>query len=358
MFGWKRQAIAAEHTIKCLEKRREVDRQERKAANIEADASRGRADVLGDWLAETEGRLAEVESQLQAEKGGHALTGKRLDQARAELSDTLAAIRRLELEALSWERGADRAGWQSRAEELEAELAELKRLRGQRVEELEAELARVTEQRNQVWRSLSAIDDTTHDALLPLTAPGSEERDEFIAAVSSTPAVRESVVEPGEETDVPEPPLDGSFAAFRAQVEAAGLTARSCSVGHWQIDDGETLVHVWPFGERGFRMAIAGQHATAGTIEEAIEMARRKTVKLKEEDEPPTLSPYEQFAAEVEAAGLTAHNYGDGDWQIRGGLWIIAVWPEKQGVRMLRQKEESKLGSIKEAIALANEVPF
>ena len=71
----------------------------------------------------------------------------------------------------------------------------------------------------------------------------------------------------------PEPPPDGSFAAFAAQVEAAGLTARDCGGWHWQIRGGKQLVNVWPDTKKGFRMQVAGQCATGGNIKLAIERA-------------------------------------------------------------------------------------
>lgn len=189
-------------------------------------------------------------------------------------------------------------------------------------EELRAELARVTEQREAL---LEAVD-LCHNAAIK---------------IGYTP-------EPEEVGDADEdkPP----FQSQSRCKEWRDCTNRQCP--HWEVHD--CLLSV----------TTPGVCRTAGRKVPCI------PVDPPLDPEPaPTPSPYEQFAAEVKAAGLTARDCGGGHWQIRGGVFtardgsevyphpIVNVWPETgKGFRMAVGVGKGQPGSVKEAIKLAKGV--
>lgn len=65
------------------------------------------------------------------------------------------------------------------------------------------------------------------------------------------------------------------YTDFAREVEEAGLIARHCALGHWQILDGEhhPLVNVWPNGKRGFGMAPGNGKRRPGSVRVAIALA-------------------------------------------------------------------------------------
>ena len=73
--------------------------------------------------------------------------------------------------------------------------------------------------------------------------------------------------------------VDAAYEQFAAEVEAAGLTARDCGGGHWQIRGGKNpLVNVWPATKCGFKMAVDNDRALPGDTKQAILLAEDRVV--------------------------------------------------------------------------------
>lgn len=165
-----------------------------------------------------------------------------------------------------------------------------------KAEEVRAELARVTERCTRAWHAIEEASDAFREPIADIKAQAPGEADVSVKPLKPfvlPDVVREAMkdAELGEEIDAafevvcddalppfrPEPPPDGSFAAFTEQVEAAGLTACDCRGGHWQIQGGQYAVTVWPFKERGFTLQRGQDSWVTGDTQKAIAEALRET---------------------------------------------------------------------------------
>lgn len=60
---------------------------------------------------------------------------------------------------------------------------------------------------------------------------------------------------------------------FAAQVRSAGLLPKECGEYHWQIQEGERLVNVWPSKKRGLLMGFDKGRAQTCSVATAIKAA-------------------------------------------------------------------------------------
>jgi hypothetical protein len=66
-----------------------------------------------------------------------------------------------------------------------------------------------------------------------------------------------------------------TFDDFKREVNAAGLSARDCGNGHWQILGGGFTVNFYPETRRGPVLCVAGMRGKRGTVQDAIAEASK-----------------------------------------------------------------------------------